>query len=213
VEFLQCPRMHAKLFIVDGSVAMVGSANLTGAGIGAKSARKRNFEVAFLIEGDDRVEPFMNYFDFIWMGGHCADCGHRSICPGPADSWRYETKSGRCLFPFAISWHIYLQRSGRSFWSYWDWTPSRCAPKKQVSRRICGSAQPGNAPKLWNQGTEWYPWWNSLLWWVLVAIHKMDIDLLHVTGWTCFEDGNSLWIWEEIWALAKVLSWRKRLDQ
>lgn len=86
VEFLQCPRMHAKLFIVDGSMAMVGSANLTGAGIGAKSARKRNFEIAFLIEGDDRVEPFMNYFDFIWMGGHCADCGQRSICPGPADS-------------------------------------------------------------------------------------------------------------------------------
>lgn len=86
VEFLQCPRMHAKIFIVDGTVALVGSANLTGAGIGAKSSRKRNFEVGFLIEDRHTVEPFVNYFDLIWMGGHCSDCGHREICPGPADS-------------------------------------------------------------------------------------------------------------------------------
>ena len=86
VEFLQCPRMHAKIFIVDGSSALVGSANLTGAGIGAKSSRNRNFEVGFFLEGQNAVEPFMNYFDFIWMGGHCRQCGHRQICPCPADS-------------------------------------------------------------------------------------------------------------------------------
>jgi phosphatidylserine/phosphatidylglycerophosphate/cardiolipin synthase-like enzyme len=86
VEFLQCPRMHSKIFIVDGSSALVGSANLTGAGIGAKSSRNRNFEVGFLFEGQNAVEPFMNYFDFIWMGGHCRQCGHRPICPCPADS-------------------------------------------------------------------------------------------------------------------------------
>lgn len=86
VEFLQCPRMHAKIFIVDGSSVLVGSANLTGAGIGAKSSRNRNFEVGFLLEGSDAVEPFINYFDFIWMGGHCRQCGRRGICPCPADS-------------------------------------------------------------------------------------------------------------------------------
>jgi phosphatidylserine/phosphatidylglycerophosphate/cardiolipin synthase-like enzyme len=86
VEFLQCPRMHSKLFIVDGSSVMVGSANLTGAGIGAKSGKKRNFEIGFLLEGQEDVEPFVDYFDFIWMGGHCTDCGYRSTCPGPADT-------------------------------------------------------------------------------------------------------------------------------
>ena len=86
VEFLQCPRMHAKIFIVDGFYALVGSANLTGAGIVAKSSRNRNFEVGFMFEGQDKVEPFINYFDFIWMGGHCSQCGRREICPCPADS-------------------------------------------------------------------------------------------------------------------------------
>ncbi len=86
VEFLQCPRMHAKIFIVDGYSALVGSANLTGAGIGAKSSNNRNFEVGFVLEGQDAVAPFINYFDFIWMGGHCPKCGHRETCPCPADA-------------------------------------------------------------------------------------------------------------------------------
>ena len=52
-ERILCPRMHMKVVVVDGRLAYVGSANLTGAGIGAKSARKRNFEAGFLT--DDKV--------------------------------------------------------------------------------------------------------------------------------------------------------------
>jgi phosphatidylserine/phosphatidylglycerophosphate/cardiolipin synthase-like enzyme len=84
VEFLQCIRMHAKIFIVDGRYALVGSSNLTGAGIGAKSQRNRNFEVAFLFEGADEVSVFVDYFDYVWMGGHCPECGRRALCPAPA---------------------------------------------------------------------------------------------------------------------------------
>ncbi|MBM3301738.1 MAG: phospholipase D family protein [Deltaproteobacteria bacterium] len=84
VEFLHCIRMHAKIFIVDGRVALVGSPNLTGAGIGAKSAAKRNFELAFLFQGEEATLPFVNYFDYVWMGGYCPQCGHRPICPAPA---------------------------------------------------------------------------------------------------------------------------------
>jgi phosphatidylserine/phosphatidylglycerophosphate/cardiolipin synthase-like enzyme len=84
VEFLHCIRMHAKIFLVDGRVALVGSPNLTGAGIGAKAAAKRNFEIAFLVEADTQTQPFMDYFDYLWMGGHCQKCGHRDICPAPA---------------------------------------------------------------------------------------------------------------------------------
>jgi phosphatidylserine/phosphatidylglycerophosphate/cardiolipin synthase-like enzyme len=83
VEFLHCIRMHSKVFIVDGEYALVGSANLTGAGIGAKSANKRNFEIGFVFEGREESEMFLEYFDYIWMGGHCKQCGQKHICPAP----------------------------------------------------------------------------------------------------------------------------------
>jgi phosphatidylserine/phosphatidylglycerophosphate/cardiolipin synthase-like enzyme len=84
VEFLHCIRMHAKVFIVDGKTAFVGSPNLTGAGIGAKGDAKRNFEIGFLFENEQETSPFLDYFDYIWMGGPCQTCGHRDICPAPA---------------------------------------------------------------------------------------------------------------------------------
>lgn len=84
VEFLFCRRIHAKIFIVDGETALVGSANLTGAGIGSKSDDKRNFELGFLFEGVEETRPFLEYFDDIWMGARCLTCGFRSSCPAPA---------------------------------------------------------------------------------------------------------------------------------
>jgi phosphatidylserine/phosphatidylglycerophosphate/cardiolipin synthase-like enzyme len=83
VEFLQCIRMHSKIFLIDGEYALVGSPNLTGAGIGAKSKRKRNFETAFLFEGPEETDIFTNYFDFVWMGGQCSDCAQKKLCPAP----------------------------------------------------------------------------------------------------------------------------------
>ena len=83
VEFLHCIRMHAKIFIVDGEVALVGSPNLTGAGIGAKGKANRNFEVGLLMENEEETQPLMDYFDHIWMGGSCPECGRRDLCPAP----------------------------------------------------------------------------------------------------------------------------------
>src|SRR5438874_24667 len=39
-----CPRVHLKAIIVDGEKLYLGSANLTGAGLGARGDGKRNFE-------------------------------------------------------------------------------------------------------------------------------------------------------------------------
>ena len=46
LERVLCPRVHFKIIIFDHSLAYVGSANLTGAGLGMKSARTRNFKRA-----------------------------------------------------------------------------------------------------------------------------------------------------------------------
>ncbi len=83
VEFLHCIRVHAKIFIVDAKVALIGSANLTGAGIGAKAQTRRNFELGILLEDETETLPMMHYFDHIWMGGPCPKCGRRELCPAP----------------------------------------------------------------------------------------------------------------------------------
>ena len=48
MERIQCPRVHFKTVVVDGKIAYSGSANLTGAGMGAKSHKRRNFEAGFI---------------------------------------------------------------------------------------------------------------------------------------------------------------------
>jgi len=48
IERVLCPRVHFKMMIFDFEAAYVGSANLTGAGIGMKGSNKRNFEAGIL---------------------------------------------------------------------------------------------------------------------------------------------------------------------
>ena len=43
----RCPRLHAKAVVIDCRAMYLGSANLTGAGLGAKADGKRNFELGF----------------------------------------------------------------------------------------------------------------------------------------------------------------------
>ena len=61
LERVLCPRVHFKMLIFDLQAAYIGSANLTGAGIGMKSDGKRNFEAG--IWTDDPGNRFR---------GHCA---------------------------------------------------------------------------------------------------------------------------------------------
>lgn len=83
MERVLCPRVHFKCVIVDGVKAYFGSANLTGAGMGAKSARKRNFENGVLTDNPALVDPLVEQFDSVWRGAHCKSCGRREHCPDP----------------------------------------------------------------------------------------------------------------------------------
>ena len=83
MERVLCPSVHFKCIIVDGVKAYFGSANLTGAGMGAKSERKRNFENGILTDDPSLVDPLVEQFDSVWRGGFCRDCGRREHCTDP----------------------------------------------------------------------------------------------------------------------------------
>lgn len=83
LELRLCPRNHLKLVIVDGRQVYFGSANWTGAGIGAKQGDKRNFELGVLSEDERLLDATQALFDGIWRGAHCASCKVRETCPMP----------------------------------------------------------------------------------------------------------------------------------
>ena len=80
LERVLCPRVHFKMIIFDLEMAYIGSANLTGAGIGMKSALRRNFEAGILTNDPQLVESAINQFDTLWIGTHCAKCGGKDFC-------------------------------------------------------------------------------------------------------------------------------------
>jgi phosphatidylserine/phosphatidylglycerophosphate/cardiolipin synthase-like enzyme len=80
MERILCPRVHFKSIVVDGKFAYCGSANLTGAGIGAKSDSRRNFEAGFITEDKDLINAIMDQFDSIWMGSRCPTCHRKEFC-------------------------------------------------------------------------------------------------------------------------------------
>ena len=83
LERVLCPRVHFKMMVFDGKVAYIGSANLTGAGIGMKADGTRNFESGILTDNLEIVEQAMNQFDEVWIGKHCKTCKRKDFCPDP----------------------------------------------------------------------------------------------------------------------------------
>jgi phosphatidylserine/phosphatidylglycerophosphate/cardiolipin synthase-like enzyme len=83
LERALCPRVHFKIIIFDCMMAYIGSANLTGAGIGMKSTRTRNFEAGILTDEPDLVDAAINQFDAVWAGLKCKDCGRKDFCGDP----------------------------------------------------------------------------------------------------------------------------------
>ncbi len=85
IERILCPRVHFKSVVVDGRFAYSGSANLTGAGMGAKSRDRRNFESGFITRSTVLIREIMDQFDRIWMGEFCRTCGRKRFCADYAD--------------------------------------------------------------------------------------------------------------------------------
>jgi phosphatidylserine/phosphatidylglycerophosphate/cardiolipin synthase-like enzyme len=78
-----CPRVHFKAVLVDGAWLYLGSANLTGAGLGAKGEDRRNFELGFCTEDFETVDRVQALFESVWSGAECASCKLRRVCPDP----------------------------------------------------------------------------------------------------------------------------------
>jgi phosphatidylserine/phosphatidylglycerophosphate/cardiolipin synthase-like enzyme len=83
MERIICPRVHLKTIVVDGRAVYLGSANLTGAGMGAKSSNRRNFESGIISDEREMIDGVMEQFDEIWMGAQCDACQRRDYCSDP----------------------------------------------------------------------------------------------------------------------------------
>jgi phosphatidylserine/phosphatidylglycerophosphate/cardiolipin synthase-like enzyme len=84
----RCPRVHLKLVIVDGALLYLGSANWTGAGLGAKGSGRRNFELGIVTDDAILLDQVQALYDRIWRGAECHACKLRDVCPGPLSDIR-----------------------------------------------------------------------------------------------------------------------------
>jgi len=81
----QCPRVHWKIVVVDGALLYLGSANWTGAGLGARGSGRRNFELGVVTDDGPLLDQVQGLYDRVWRGGECKACKLRDLCPKPLD--------------------------------------------------------------------------------------------------------------------------------
>jgi phosphatidylserine/phosphatidylglycerophosphate/cardiolipin synthase-like enzyme len=78
-----CPRVHMKAVIVDGERMYLGSANWTGAGLGAKGEHRRNFELGIVTEDEAWLDAVQDLYEHVWRGVACKECRLREACEAP----------------------------------------------------------------------------------------------------------------------------------
>lgn len=83
LKLKHCPRVHLKTVILDGERLYLGSANLTGAGLGAKGEARRNFELGLMTEEPRVLDEVQRIFHDLWRGEPCPGCALRDLCPDP----------------------------------------------------------------------------------------------------------------------------------
>ena len=57
-----------KTVIVDGAFLYLGSANWTGAGLGAKGEGRRNFELGVVTDDEQYIDHVQAVYEAIWRG-------------------------------------------------------------------------------------------------------------------------------------------------
>jgi len=81
----RCPRLHAKVVVIDCRAMYLGSANLTGAGLGAKADGRRNFEMGIWTESPALIDSVLEQFNALWEGRQCITCRRKDVCPVPLE--------------------------------------------------------------------------------------------------------------------------------
>ncbi len=66
--------------IFDCATAYIGSANLTGAGMGMKGDNNRNFEAGILTDEPALVDAAADHLDSVWQGHRCTKCKRKNFC-------------------------------------------------------------------------------------------------------------------------------------
>jgi phosphatidylserine/phosphatidylglycerophosphate/cardiolipin synthase-like enzyme len=87
MEMRVCPRVHMKAVIVDGGLLYLGSANWTGAGLGARGSGRRNFELGVVTDDAPLLDQVQDVYDRVWRGAECGSCKLRALCPKPLDTF------------------------------------------------------------------------------------------------------------------------------
>ncbi|MGD8607077.1 MAG: phospholipase D family protein [Myxococcales bacterium] len=85
VQMRMCPRVHLKTVVVDAGLLYLGSANWTGAGLGAKGEGRRNFELGIVTSDEQMIDSVQERYDRIWRGAECGTCRLRDECELPLD--------------------------------------------------------------------------------------------------------------------------------
>lgn len=83
LERMLCPRVHFKIIIIDLTICYIGSANLTGAGMGMKSQFRRNFEAGIITDEVNILNSVVEEFDKVWRGSECLKCQRKQYCSAP----------------------------------------------------------------------------------------------------------------------------------
>ncbi len=85
LELRMCPRVHMKVVVIDAEKLYLGSANWTGAGLGARGKHRRNFELGITTRDEQVIDQVQGLFDTIWSGASCPRCALRDLCELPLD--------------------------------------------------------------------------------------------------------------------------------